>query len=114
MLMAFGIANRAQLVIFGSLAMLLFISPLGREATHPIVLGLYRTLLIVITFLAIHSARREQTSALCPYFLGGITLAVAVMAASVAFAGNSRFESAYVFYQHIFFVVAFVALAHFQ
>jgi len=105
-----GIGSRLELTAFASLLLLVAISPLGREATHPVVLGLSRTLLFtLITVSFIQTTKRARW--ICPYLAGGAALVIAAMLASVVFQSGSRFEGAYRFYENALFLAAFYLLA---
>src|SRR5205085_4096776 len=98
MLQRLGIDTRLDLVIFISLALLVATAPLGHEATHPIVLATYRTLLLLMTLAA---ARRTHEQKLPPISMLFLSLSGAVlftMAASVALRPGSHFEGIYNFY----------------
>ena len=60
MLKRLGIENRLQGVIFFALSAVVIITPLGKEASNPIVLGLYRTLLFLIIMLAACAAPAQN------------------------------------------------------
>jgi hypothetical protein len=94
MLERLGINTRAQTIVFGALTMLLFITPLGKEASHPITLGIYRTLLFLIAIVAIRATSRDGSSRICPYFLASCTVALFLMGASILLTADSRFEGA--------------------
>src|SRR5438093_3029390 len=110
MLRRLGIASRFDLIVFTSLALLVAIAPLGREATHPVVLGLYRTLLLTIASAAI--LQTTQTSPrFCPYLLAAAATIGAAMITSVLLQTGSHFEGTFVFYRDALFFAAFVSLA---
>src|SRR5689334_713525 len=105
-----GIGSRLEMVAFVSLLLLVAISPLGREGTHPVVLGLSRTLLFMIVGASfIQTMKRARQ--ICPYMIGGAALVVAAMLASVVFQTGSRFEGEYSFYENTLFLTAFLVLA---
>jgi O-antigen ligase len=105
-----GIGSRLELAAFASLLLFVAISPLGREATHPVVLGLTRTLLLTIVAVSfIQTTKRARR--ICPWLAGGAALVFAAMLASVVFQTGSRFEGAYQLYENILFLAAFYVLA---
>jgi O-antigen ligase/Tfp pilus assembly protein PilF len=106
-----GIENGLDLAVFLCLVLLVAISPLGREATHPITLGLTRTLLLTIIVTALIKTTRSAQR-ICPYFLGCAGALIAVMAASVLMRTGSHFEGEYVLYENALFLTAFILLAH--
>ena len=110
MLRRLGIENRVELSAFASLALLVAISPLGREATHPVVLGLTRTFLMAIIIATIIQTT-GTAQRICGFFLGAAAAIVTAMLASVLFQAGSHFEGTYVFYQNVLFLAAFVSLA---
>jgi tetratricopeptide (TPR) repeat protein len=109
-----GIENRFDGFIFLSLILLVAITPLGNEATHPIVLGLYRTLLFVILIASAIRMRHHDLPQVCYLFLGAAAIVFTGMYASVVFRSGSHFEGIYVFYQNALFFAAFVSLASFH
>ena len=109
-----GIENSLDGVIFLSLILLVAITPLGSEATHPIVLGLYRTLLILILIVSTIRTRQYGLPQVCYLFLGAAAVVFAGMFASVVLRSGSHFEGIYVFYQNALFFAAFVSLASYQ
>jgi O-antigen ligase len=111
MLRRLGIASRLELAVFVSIVLLVAISPLGREATHPVVIGLTRTLLLTFVVAAVLHANQSPLK-ICPYFLGLAGLLVAWMALSVLMIPGGHSESAYTFYEDFFFLAAFVLSAH--
>src|SRR5262245_50271931 len=101
-----GIASRLELVAFASLLLLVGISPLGHEGTHPVVLGLCRTLLFaIITACFIQTTQRARRISVL--FAGASAIAVAAMVASVVFQKGSRFEGEYSLYENTLFLAAF-------
>lgn len=114
MLKLMGVENRLDLAIWISLALLVAIAPLGNEATHPLVLGLYRTLLLFLTFSTAFRTRQSGLLPVCYYFLSAIALVLAGMYGSVVLRSGSHFEGVYIFYQNALFLAAFLALASFN
>jgi O-antigen ligase len=109
-----GIENSLDGVIFLSLILLVAITPLGSEATHPIVLGLYRTLLILILLVSTIRTRRYDLPQVCFLFLGASTTVLLAMYGSVVLRSGAHFEGIYVFYKNALFLAAFVSLASFH
>jgi O-antigen ligase len=109
-----GIENRFDGVIFFSLILLVAITPLGNEATHPIVLGLYRTLLFVVLIASAIRIRHYDLPQVSYLFLGAAGIVFTGMYASVVLRSGSHFEGIYVFYQNALFCAAFVSLASFH
>ena len=111
MLERLGIKDRHELVVFLSLILLVALTPAGKEATHPLVLGIYRTLLFVI--IGCYAWKdRSKLPRLSPLFLGGVIVLAAIMLVSILRWPGSLFESAYLFYENVLFVTAFIVLAH--
>src|SRR4051812_21049373 len=106
MLQRLGIHSRLDLIVFLSLALLVAISPLGNEATHPIVLGIYRTLLLILTIVAAWRTRRYGLPQVAIPFLGAAGLVLFAMLASVMLRSGSHFEGIYNFYQNALFFAA--------
>ena len=65
-------ASRRQAVVFAALSLLVLLTPFGSEATNPIMLGIYRTLLFVIAGAAAIGANQERKARISPYFLCGV------------------------------------------
>lgn len=107
--------SREAVLCLGVLT-LVAVAPAGSEATDPIVLGIYRTLLIAIVLgycwghgLTAHALSMTPLSR---RFLAGLAVVAAAMALSAALPPGSSFEGTYVLYEKILFLAAFVALAH--
>ncbi len=92
MLKRWGIENNFDVVIFLSLILLVAIAPLGSEATHPIVLGLYRTLLVLILLASTIRTRQYDLPQVCFLFLGAAAIVVLAMYGSVVLRSGSHFE----------------------
>jgi hypothetical protein len=114
MLQRLGINNRIDLILFLSLALLVAVSPLGNEATHPFVLGIYRTLLLVLTIVAAWRTRQYRLPQISIHFLIGAGIVLFAMYASVMLRPGSHFEGVYNFYQNALFLAAFISLASFN
>jgi O-antigen ligase len=112
MLERLGIKDRNDLVTFISLVLLVALTPTGKEATHPIVFLIYRTLLLVIIASYFAWANRSRLPRLSPGFVMGVTAVAGLMLVSILRWPGSLFESFYLFYENILFAVAFIALAH--
>src|SRR5262245_35606116 len=112
MLERFGIRDRQELVTFLCLILLVVITPAGKEATQPVVLGVYRSLLLVI--ICCYAWRKDRSSLppLSSGFLAGVIAVVAAMLISMLRWPGSLYESWYVFYKDVLFIGAFVALSH--
>jgi len=111
MLERLGIRDRHELVVFLSLILLVALTPAGKEASHPLVLGIYRTLLVVI--IGCYAWKdRSRLPRLSPLFLGGVVVLATIMLISILRWPGSLFESAYLFYENILFITAFIVLAH--
>jgi hypothetical protein len=111
MLERLGIKDRREFVVFLSLILLVALTPAGKEASHPLVLGIYRTLIIVIVGCYAWSDR-SRLPRLSPLFLGGVMALGTIMLISILRWPGSLFESAYLFYENILFIIAFIVLAH--
>lgn len=114
MLKRMGVTNRLDLVLLLSLALLVVITPLGNEGTHPLVLGLYRILLFAIIGICTVQTRKSQLPAVCPYFLGCVAVVLLAMYGSVVLRSGSHFEGIYNFYQNALFLIAFIAVSAFS
>ena len=114
MLKRLGIESGLDGVLFLSLIILVAVSPLGNEATHPIILGIYRTLLFVIIAASAFRMRREELPQVSFLFLGSLALVLLAMYASVVLRPGAHFEGIYLFYENALFLTAFVALASFN
>ena len=112
MLERFGIRDRQELVTFLCVILLVALTPAGKEATQPVVLGIYRSLLLVIIGCYAWKKDRASLPPLSPGFLTGVIAVVAAMLISMLRWPGSLFESWYVFYENILFIGAFIALAH--
>jgi len=112
MLERFGIANRRELAVFVSLVLLVAVTPAGHEASHPAILGLYRTLLLSIIAAYAAWTDRSKLQRLCPYFVGAVTLTSAIMLITVLRWNGDSTEGFYTLYQNVLFITAFIALAH--
>jgi len=109
-----GIENSFDGAIFLSLILLVAIAPVGAEATHPAVLGVYRTLLILIVLASAIRTRHYDLPDVCFLFLGAAGLVLLAMYGSVILRPNSHFEGLYYFYENAFFLMTFVSLASFH
>jgi O-antigen ligase len=114
MLKRWGIENSTDGVVFLSLILLVAIAPLGNEATHPIVLGIYRTLLLVIVVTTAVCMRQYNLPRVCFLFLGSVAVVLLAMYGSVVLRQGSHFEGIYNFYQNALFLAAFISLASFR
>ncbi|HEX5000357.1 MAG TPA: hypothetical protein VFY29_19195, partial [Terriglobia bacterium] len=104
--------RRISWVVFGAITALAAITPLGQEATHPLILVLYRALLMTLIVAALWGATRSADGRrVCPYFLGAAGLLGALLALSVWLEPGSRFEGTYVFYKNALYGAAFLAVA---
>ena len=112
MLERFGIRDRHELAAFISLVLLVAVTPAGKEATHPLVLTIYRTLLLAIVVSYAAFTDRSRLPRLSPAFTVGVVGVIAVMLISILRWQGSSFEGFYVFYEKVLFIAAFVALAH--
>jgi O-antigen ligase len=112
MLERFGIADRREMAVLACLILLVAITPLGREATHPVVLFVYRTLLLAIVAAYVAWTDRSKLQRLCPYFLGAVAAIAGIMILSIVRWNGSYAEGFYRFYETILFIAAFLALAH--
>jgi O-antigen ligase len=112
MLERFGIRDRQELVTFLCLILLVVLTPAGKEASQPVVLGIYRSLLLVIIGCYAWRKNRSNLPPLCSGFLAGVIAVVAAMLISMLRWPGSLYESWYVFYESVLFIGAFVALSH--
>jgi len=107
-----GIRDRHELLVWLCLVLLVAITPAGKESTQPLVLWMYRTLLLVLIASYFLWTDRSRLQRLPLYFLAALTIVAGVMAISVLRWDGSSFEGWYVFYENILFIAAFVVLAH--
>src|SRR5712671_782794 len=114
MLRKLGVENRLDLFILISLFLLVAITPLGKEATNPIVMGLYRSLLIFMTITTAVRTRQFALPQISFAFLGLTAIVVVGMYASVVLRSGSHFDGVYNFYQNALFLAAFIGLASYQ
>jgi O-antigen ligase len=112
MLERLGMKSWHDLATWLCLVFLVAVSPAGKEATHPLVLGIYRTLLLVIVVLYTMGPDRSRLPRLSPWFSGALLVLGVVMWISVLRWQGSRFEGFYALYENVLFIAAFVALAH--
>jgi O-antigen ligase len=114
MLKRLGIENGLDSAILLSLILLVAIAPLGNEATHPVVLGMYRTLLFIITVASIIRTRQQNLPQVSFHFLALVTVVLLAMYGSVVLRSGAHFEGIYTFYENALFLAAFIALASFN
>jgi O-antigen ligase/Tfp pilus assembly protein PilF len=107
-----GIRDRRELVVWLGLVLLVALTPAGKESTQPLILALYRTLLLGLILAYISWTDRSKLRRLSPLFMGAVAVLMGVMAMSVWFWDGSSFEGWYVFYENILFIAAFIVLAH--
>jgi O-antigen ligase len=112
MLERLGIRDRRELLVWLCLVLLIAVTPSGKESTQPLVLALYRTLLLALIATYFVWKDRSQLQRLSPLFIGAVVLLFGVMALSVMLWDGSSFEGWYVFYENILFITAFIAVAH--
>jgi O-antigen ligase len=115
MLERLGIKDTHELregIVWVCLVLLVAVTPAGNEATSPLVLGLYRTLLLLIVIFYAAWTDKTRLPRLSSYFVGALAALSAVMLISILRWQGSLFEGFYAFYEHILFIAAFVALAH--
>jgi O-antigen ligase len=112
MLDRLGIRDWRDLILWLCLVLLVAVTPAGKEATHPLVLGIYRTLLLVIIGLYFTLPDRSRLPRLSPYFCAGLIGLAGISLISILHSRGSLFEGFYFFYFNVLFVAAFVALAH--
>jgi O-antigen ligase len=112
MLERLGMKSWRDMATMLCLVLLVAVSPTGNEATHPLILGIYRTLLLVIVALYTMGPDRSRLPRLSPWFSSALILLGAVMWISVLRWQGSHFEGFYALYENVLFIAAFVALAH--
>src|SRR5262245_26058101 len=111
MLERLGLKGRQELVLFLSLILLVALTPAGKEASHPLVLGIYRTLIFVIVGCYAWNDR-SRLPRLSPLFLGGVMALGTTMLISILRGAGSLCESAYLVYESMLLIIAFIVLAH--
>src|SRR5262245_42142217 len=88
---------------------LVAVSAMGREATHPVVLFLYRSLLFAIAIWCARDLHQSRSFTVSPIFLAVGTSASLLM---MSFLRNaSAFEGFYLWYQFVLFAAMFVLFA---
>ena len=112
MLERLGIRDRYELAVFACLLLLVAVTPLGKESSHPIVFGISRTLLLFIIVSYTAWTDRSRLPRISTAFLGGAIGLIAIMLVSLLQWQGSLFESFYLFYENVLFIAAFIALAH--
>lgn len=112
MLEGLGITDRRELAVLACLVLLVAVTPLGSEATHPAVLFIYRTLLLAIVAAYFAWSDRSNLQRLCPYFVLALGAIGAFSLPSILRGNGSLFEGFYAFYENALFAAAFIALAH--
>src|SRR5688500_10102097 len=91
--------------------LLIVVSALGDEATHPIAFFLYRSLLFAITCWCARAIYKASSPSVCPRFLiTGLVISL-LMLQSVVWSPGTSFEGLYRWYPLVLFGAAFVALA---
>ena len=86
MLERLGIRDRYELAVFACLLLLVAVTPLGKEASHPIVFAISRTLLLFIIMSYTAWTDRSRLPRISTAFLGA-AIGVATLA-SIASAGG--------------------------
>src|SRR6186997_391923 len=112
MLDRLGIRDRYELAVFACLLLLVAVTPLGKESSHPTVFGISRSLLLFIIVSYIAWTDRSRLPRISTGFLGAAIGLVAIMLVSLLRWQGSLFESFYLFYENVLFIAAFIALAH--
>ena len=107
MLERFGIRQRHELATLLCLVLLVSLTPTGKESTHPLVFGIYRTLLLVIIACYALWTDRSRLPRLSPAFAGGVIGVAVIMLVSLLRWQGSLFEGFYLFYENILFIAAF-------
>src|SRR4051812_39031913 len=97
MISRLGIENRVDAVVLVSLVLLVAITPLGSEATRPLVLGSYRTLLVLISLLTAVRLRQFDIPKVSLKFLSACALVVFGMLGSALLRPGSHFDGLYTF-----------------
>ncbi len=105
-----GIQNRLQLAIAACVILLVVITTLGGSGGAAWVFFIYRTLLLAITILCIVGCRNEELR-IAPAVVRAVCVGLAVMFVSVLQIDGSHFEGFYLWYKHVLFITAFLALA---
>src|SRR5262245_36230013 len=112
MLSRLGIVSRSDLIVFLSILALVGVTPLGSEATHPVVMAVYRTLLLGLLVHYVIKMKESSPTRLSRYFVGSVVAVAAAMLASMALRPGSHFEGMYAFYEKTLFFLSLIALAH--
>lgn len=110
MLKPVGIESTNQFVILLAVILLVAVTPLGSEATQPLVFFGYRTLLFIIVILSLREIHEKHEWTVSPIFAALAGIALTVMWLSIVLNPGSYFEGMYRWYQHLLFGVAFIAL----
>lgn len=114
MLKAIGIETHRQLAVVIAVLLLVGISPLGREATHPLVIFLYRSLLFAISILSALDVYQKRQTDVCWRFLAACAAVLVLMLISLLSSPGLHAEGLFRWYQFALFGAGFVALARFH
>src|SRR5688572_10203209 len=107
MLKFHGIDTRASLILMTLLVLLIVLTPLGTEATHPIVFLSYRTLLVGIAMICGLQVYRRDGLSTCPTFMGVAFLALLLLLPSFILFQGSNDNGFNRWYEHLLFGGAF-------
>jgi O-antigen ligase len=111
MLRTLGVTRPIELVLFAAIIALVTITPLGKEATAPLVLLSYRLLLVAITIGIVLILKQHIVDQICPVLMGACAMTLMLMLISLAWSSGSLFDGLYRWYQHLLFGASFLALA---
>src|SRR5262245_17825303 len=111
MLRTLGVTRPAEFVLFTAIVAIIAITPLGKEATAPLLLLSYRLLLVAITIGIIWTLKQRLTEQICPVLMGVCAMTMMLMLISLASSSGSLFDGFYRWYQHVLFGATFLAMA---
>src|SRR5215813_9892033 len=105
MFRSLGVTRPAEFGLFIAIVALVAITPLGKEATVPLVLLSYRLLLVAITIGIILTLRQRIVEQICPVLMAACAMTLMLMLISLAWSTGSLFDGFYRWYQHVLFGV---------
>jgi len=111
MLRTLGVTRPAEFALLIAIIALVAITPLGKEATGPLVLLSYRLLLVAITIGIILTLKQRIVDQICPVLMAACATTLMLMLISLGWSSGSVFDGFYRWYQHALFGAAFLALA---
>src|SRR5262245_766899 len=93
-----GVTRPIELALFAAIVALVAITPLGREATAPLVLLSHRLLLVAITIGIILTLKQHVADHICPVLMAACAMTLMLMLISLAWSSGSLFDGFYRWY----------------